>query len=423
MGFAKACKQITIAPSCFITYHPLFHDLGLFSMALYTLSTLLSASCFLLANSQSQVCPFNRDECICDGAEPSKPNYFASVQCISDKLPVLNGPGGVKYTAFHVNIRSSELSSLPAMYLASAFTSMEKLSLWQNGSSTTPKWDDQAFENVQIKQISIDNFDNLFPLPNALGRVGMRGLKVLEITTSSVTVSIGASSFADFRSLEKLSLGQIPIIELDPNAFQGLESTLNYLSLVDTDLGQFPTTALAILRHLITLDLGNNLISAIPKNAFANFPLLSYVDLSRNPLAKDIRAGSLDSLPRNIVTLRLSRVGLTTVPRRMLQTNKQLSSVVLESNPIDNIKKSDFAKLNGSLSKIVLDGNPVSKVDAGAFESVSRLDKVQISLAGTDLETIDLAMFSGLGADLTAVLNDNSRLTTLTVSVLDGVSA
>lgn len=368
-------------------------------------------------------CPFNEEACTCTSTNASTPNVFDDVECRWPTLPVLHAVSGSKYSAKTLSIES-QLDRLPSFYLA-AFDTIDKLFLLQNLSagSVKPNWDDQAFDSVQINGIYTSGIDALFPLPMALCRVGNRGLSILDFSNGYVPLKIASSSFSDFKSLKTFTIEGIPISDLDDEAFVGLENVLIDVELSGAELKEFPVAALSKLTELTSLNLDANAISKIPDGAFSALGRLQRLFLMINPLANDIEAGSLDSLPPALSALYLDNVGLKTIPRSILEKNKFLGGLSLTYNPITTISKSDLANLNSiSLVSLSFYGNPISRVDVGAFENVTATGAFYINMGSTVLTTFDLAAFAGsVPANLTAAMNSNQNLINLTISSLEKV--
>lgn len=387
-------------------------------LSLVFLSTCLLA---LPAFGDVKPCPFNKDACTCFKFNDSSPIDYDYVECVWPTRPDLKDPSGSKYTVESLSITSDDLDLIPGYYLASAFSSITQVSLALNGSNSDQHWDDQAFDNVKIQKILVYNFDNMIPLPNALRRVGVRGLTQLLLSSSKVSLRLGSNTFSDFKSLSTFGIYDIPILQLSDDAFSGLEQSLKELTLDDVHLHQFPVTALSRLSQLSLLSLDGSDLPSIPSGALASFPKLQTLSLSNNMLASDIEGGSLDSLPPSLKTLFLDNVGFKAVPRRVLEKNLGLTGIFLRDNVLESLHKQDFSLLNGSLETIALSGNAIAQVDPGAFDHTTTKDGLLIVLTGTAIQSADLAMFSGASLHTGGVLNHNMGLKSLTISSTDQV--
>lgn len=117
---------------------------------------------------------------------------------------------------------------------------------------------------------------------------GMKTLAFLDLSQNSLRTlpgPDGTNTFDGLESLTALNLERNVIQVLDEDAFYGVQSTLSSLSLLNNLLPDFPTDAIKTLNELRVLDIGFNLLTELPDDAFVGNPSLTLLALDGNPLA------------------------------------------------------------------------------------------------------------------------------------------
>ncbi|XP_055551242.1 leucine-rich repeat and fibronectin type-III domain-containing protein 3 isoform X3 [Wyeomyia smithii] len=118
----------------------------------------------------------------------------------------------------------------------------------------------------------------------------VRGLKMLAFLDLSqngireLPGSAGMRTFEGLDSLTALNLERNLIQNLGETAFSGVRKTLSSLSLLNNLLAEFPVGAIHSLRELRVLDIGFNLLTALPETAFRGNPAVTLLALDGNPL-------------------------------------------------------------------------------------------------------------------------------------------
>ncbi|XP_058451017.1 leucine-rich repeat and fibronectin type-III domain-containing protein 3 isoform X2 [Malaya genurostris] len=118
----------------------------------------------------------------------------------------------------------------------------------------------------------------------------VRGLKMLAFLDLSqngireLPGSAGTRTFEGLEALTALNLERNLIQTLGENAFSGVRKTLSSLSLLNNLLAEFPVGAIHSLRELRVLDIGFNLLTALPETAFRGNPAVTLLALDGNPL-------------------------------------------------------------------------------------------------------------------------------------------
>lgn len=94
----------------------------------------------------------------------------------------------------------------------------------------------------------------------------------------------GIHTFEGLDSLSALNLERNLIQSLGETAFQGVRKTLSSLSLLNNLLAEFPVGAIHLLKELRVLDIGFNLLTALPETAFRGNLGITLLALDGNPL-------------------------------------------------------------------------------------------------------------------------------------------
>ncbi|KAI4488405.1 hypothetical protein M0804_005253 [Polistes exclamans] len=123
-------------------------------------------------------------------------------------------------------------------------------------------------------------------VPEALR--GLKALAFLDLSQNSIEElpgSAGIKAFEGLDSLTGLNLERNLIQAIGPNAFYGVRNTLSSLSLLNNLISDFPTAAINSIHDLRVLDIGFNLITELPVNAFQGNPSVTLLAIDGNPLS------------------------------------------------------------------------------------------------------------------------------------------
>lgn len=116
---------------------------------------------------------------------------------------------------------------------------------------------------------------------------GLKMLAFLDLSQNGIRELPGPSGMRTFEGLEALTalnLERNVIQTLGETAFSGIRKTLSSLSLLNNLLAEFPVGAIHSLRELRVLDIGFNLLTALPDTAFRGNPAVTLLALDGNPL-------------------------------------------------------------------------------------------------------------------------------------------
>ncbi|XP_038107350.1 leucine-rich repeat and fibronectin type-III domain-containing protein 3 isoform X2 [Culex quinquefasciatus] len=116
---------------------------------------------------------------------------------------------------------------------------------------------------------------------------GLKTLAFLDLSQNGIRElpgNAGMRTFEGLDSLTALNLERNLIQTLGETAFSGIRKTLSSLSLLNNLLAEFPVGAIHSLRELRVLDIGFNLLTALPETAFRGNPAVTLLALDGNPL-------------------------------------------------------------------------------------------------------------------------------------------
>lgn len=116
---------------------------------------------------------------------------------------------------------------------------------------------------------------------------GLRALAFLDLSQNGIRELPGPGGIRTFEGLETLTalnLERNLIQSLGETAFAGVRKTLSSLSLLNNLMSDFPVGAIHALKELRVLDIGFNLLTALPETSFRGNPSITLLALDGNPL-------------------------------------------------------------------------------------------------------------------------------------------
>ncbi|KZC08465.1 Leucine-rich repeats and immunoglobulin-like domains protein 3 [Dufourea novaeangliae] len=212
---------------------------------------------------------------------------------------------GQESTLKSLNLKDNELSEVPSNTLRV----LRNLTVLDLSMNKITRVNDNAFAGLRLVTLKLsDNEVTLAPaafrglerslknlnlkgtrqkkVPEALR--GLRTLAFLDLSQNSVRElpgSAGTKAFEALESLTGLNLERNLIQNIGPDAFHGVRNTLSSLSLLNNLIPDFPTAAINSVQDLRVLDIGFNLITELPVNAFQKNPSITLLAIDGNPLS------------------------------------------------------------------------------------------------------------------------------------------
>ncbi|XP_012232224.2 vasorin [Linepithema humile] len=204
-----------------------------------------------------------------------------------------------------LNLKDNELTEIPGSILKT----LRNLTVLDLSMNKITKVNDNAFAGTKLVTLKLsDNEITLAPgafrglestlknlnlkgtrqkkVPEALR--GLRTLAFLDLSQNSIRELPGTSgtkAFDGLDSLTGLNLERNLIQNIGPDAFHGIKNTLSSLSLLNNLIPDFPTAAINSVHDLRVLDIGFNLITELPINAFQGNPSITLLAIDGNPLS------------------------------------------------------------------------------------------------------------------------------------------
>lgn len=206
----------------------------------------------------------------------------------------------------NLNLQDNDLSVVPMESLRPLRT-LSLLDLSHNRINTVPAGAFETLNKLATLKLSDNNVTledgALRGLENCLKNLNLKGTRQKEIPEAVQGIKTlafldlsqnsirelpgihGINTFKDLNALTALNLERNLIQTLDEDAFFGVRNTLSSLSLLNNLLPDFPTKAMNTLRELRVLDIGFNLLTELPTDAFKGNPSITLLALDGNPLA------------------------------------------------------------------------------------------------------------------------------------------
>ncbi|KAF7489096.1 Leucine-rich repeats and immunoglobulin-like domains protein 3 [Sarcoptes scabiei] len=329
---------------------------------------LILVNLLLLVQSQ---CPWPRtpshvslhSDCVCGYSNVRR----LSVQCspmanFTQLLEVLNSPKIQKLSIdlLYIN-NASGLSVLPR----NAFKDLDILQLHLT-NTFLERIDRDAFVGLddKLQSLTLQN-TGLREFPSPIKR--LRSLQTLDLSNNRIS-RIRPRTFEDLGRLTTLRLAFNNDLQLDRDAFGGLERSLKNLNLKGINLKSIPS-AILNLTDLAFLDLAQNKIEDIKPRMFRRHHLLTALSLERNMirslhpetfLGLNESLSSLSLLNNMLVEfplLALSRLtGLRVSTRASVSFQRLLTLLALDGNPLRTLSFQTFKHLNHSLRGLSVGG-------------------------------------------------------------------
>ncbi|XP_033195282.2 leucine-rich repeat and fibronectin type-III domain-containing protein hattifattener isoform X2 [Bombus vancouverensis nearcticus] len=204
-----------------------------------------------------------------------------------------------------INLKDNELTEIPSETLKT----LKNLTVLDLSMNKITRVNDDTFAGLKLVTLKLsDNEVTLAPgsfrglerslknlnlkgtrqkkVPEALR--GLRTLAFLDLSQNSIRElpgSAGTKAFEGLDSLTGLNLERNLIQNIGSDTFYGIKHTLSSLSLLNNLIPDFPTAAINSVQDLRVLDIGFNLITELPINAFQKNPSITLLAIDGNPLS------------------------------------------------------------------------------------------------------------------------------------------
>ncbi|XGW09434.1 hypothetical protein V3C99_011606, partial [Haemonchus contortus] len=341
----------------------------------------------------------------------------------------------------HLSLAGNRIQSIgDNIFHSSSSKGLKSLNLAGNRISSISKRAFQLMENLQVLKLN----NNRLRTIDTTVFAELKNLRYVDLSNNNI-VHILPQAFTSLPLIDTLLLHHNEIERIDKSAFHriarietldlshnflknftceqlGSVQTIFNLNLAHNRITQMDLTC--ILRSLIHLDLGHNLLESFKKNmmdgadklqeiilrgngilelqahAFGCCPRLSTIDLSQNHLRTihketfsdqellhhlDISHNAVLHLQpgcfgkNNILSLDVAGNELPSVPTDALRsTSASLAILNLDRNRIRTLDSSQFFELR-NLTKLIISRNRIETIEEGAFEHLPALKYLDIS--------------------------------------------
>ncbi|KAK4881689.1 hypothetical protein RN001_005008 [Aquatica leii] len=283
--------------------------------------------------------------------------------------------------------------------------------------------EDDAFEGLDNLETLRLNDNNILLIPaSAIGRlprlntlqldynrVAALSAEILKsiadqvkrlVIAKNVVRELPAATFQYFQQLDYLDLSRNLITNLNSDAFIGLESTLKELHLSQNRINSISGAPLT-LSKLEILDLSDNQLVELSKNAFNFMPSLKFLNLSQNNHLTSIPSTLLHKLT-HLQTIDFSHMSLKSVPTDIFEKSLELRYIYLNNNDLTELLENSFLNLR-NLTAIDLSYNNINTIKSGTFVNIMNVQKLLLKgnqlnsfkgeffNTGTGLEVIDIS--------------------------------
>lgn len=194
-------------------------------------------------------------------------------------------------------------------------------------------------------------------------------LETLRIYYNSI-LDIPTYTFINNPLVSFIDIASNKISRLQTGVFRG--TSLKTLSIDDNQFTTFDGLWLAdVSGSLTSLNLRNNLINALPSQAFVLLNNLEFLDLDTNQLS-DIPSNAFNGL-QSLQDLVLYRNRLTSLRPEWFSTLTNLQRLRLEYNEIEVLPHEIFVT-NNQLQKLWMSNNKIRVIDSSSFGVLQNLD-------------------------------------------------
>ncbi|CAH1786660.1 unnamed protein product [Owenia fusiformis] len=248
---------------------------------------------------------------------------------------------------------------------------------------------------------------NLTAVP-FFGKIG-ETLSEIDLTYNSIR-GIPAGAFMNIKT-RKLCLYSNKIQRLSPDAFEGLEDTLEVLLLGWNNMTEVPSRSLANMTKLTWLQLSNNNINSVKKEFSKIGRFIKRLELESNELSRfPLRAADLPMLEElNLKENKISNL-------HGFGYHLKLRKLILNWNNFDRVPK--FNKYVPRLQELFLNGNNIRHIRANSFKG---LRLTSLSIGDQNIDLITKNAFRGLESSLVSLWISSANLTSFPYRSIKGL--
>ena len=225
---------------------------------------------------------------------------------------------------------------------------------------TLTRLDAGAFQNVRsIETFRLQNLPTVVTLP-VLTILSFDNLTTLDIYETGITQILG-ESFKGLNYLKTVEIKSNRYLNLiTNNAFDGVSSTIEFLSLFQNNIGSFAFLAQASWPKLTQLNIGYN-FAQILSGTFSTMPMLNYLtmaDMSVQGITSDMFTGLAQ-----LHTLDLGYNRISNIPADVFRNSPHLIDLRLNNQNENNVNtqlsfdNTAFVSIENSLQHLIIGNN------------------------------------------------------------------
>ncbi|KAF5270387.1 hypothetical protein FQR65_LT05575 [Abscondita terminalis] len=270
------------------------------------------------------------------------------------------------------------------------------------------QWDDQQLPDIKFGNAESVSF-RACSMPKrgiyeVMTRLGINKTKELEVdyTSSSSKVILSSDYFSGLDVLEKLTLNNNNISEIEEDALSHLQNLTHIVLSVNSI--QLKPKMFQHLKSLKLIDISQNNLKSIPDELFENQKNLKFLYLWSNNFTT-LNASVFTKL-ENLESLELRKSGLDYIPNELFYPLVKLRDISLAMNNLQTLPQNTFIN-NKDLETIGLHSNTYLKVLPDfLFSNLTHLK--ELKLFDCNLSTLPENLLYGSGYVKKILLQSNS---------------
>ncbi|KHN82694.1 Leucine-rich repeat-containing protein 15 [Toxocara canis] len=250
--------------------------------------------------------------------------------------------------------------------------------------------------------------------PGVVEQLKKNPLEIRELALENANIiEIGRHAFRNLR-IKKLVLDNNHIRALHPDAFRGLESVMQELSISKNKLTAVPTDSLIAMRALSVLSLKCNNIGDINTPIFRNLSSLIDLNLGCNQIC-NIEGPAFHDVRRSLQNLILDNNCLTAIPSDAIRNLDNLIGLHIKYNQICNIEGPAFHDVRRSLQNLILDNNCLTAIPSDAIRNLDNL--IGLHIKYNQIQKLQKLQLTNLSS-LTILTLTGNKITTLQRNIM-----
>ncbi|XP_018322079.2 chaoptin [Agrilus planipennis] len=209
--------------------------------------------------------------------------------------------------------------------------------------------------------------------------------------------SIKSHAFQSVHGLRRIDLSENRIDTIDKDAFADIGHSLVSLKLshaLSSSISQIPAESFGSLTNLEDLDLSFNRIQTMPDNCFHFMKKLKILQLQDNLIDKVQKGTFQGDLHSELEIIYMSFNNLKTIQQHTFTDLSLLEQLHLDDNKIENLERRAFMNLN-KLKRLNLKGNKIASISYEAFQNLPDLEDLDMSY--NKISKFEFAIFDQVG--------------------------